>query len=240
MQHSSESFWMAVTRAVPIFPVEEQQQKVIEIHRNLFAGTVPAAIAAVAFLVTQRQFIAAHYRLARAVQPTGKILDPLAATIGAIVLEDKTHYESATAHLADKVIEALKCGDKSTLQRIQKLFKPRNQMHRNFQIWVAIAEFLDTVAKDATANVSPSEHLDTGSLGSAPQYPRMPSTADIKDYVTERCSDPRFFSLKTLDNKGWARLWEDSGVDSKSRVTVQSGHDSILPKGRRGKGKNKY
>ena len=122
MQLSGESFWKAVTRAIPIFPIEEQQQKFIEIHRNQFAGTFPTAVAAVAFLVTQRQFIAAHYRLARAVQPIGKKLDPLAATIGAIVLEDKTHYESAAAHLTAKVIETLKSGDKSTLKRAVDFF----------------------------------------------------------------------------------------------------------------------
>jgi hypothetical protein len=146
------------------------------------------------------------------VQPLGKKLDPLAATIGAIRLRDKACGGAAAQHLSDIVIKAFSDDDKNTLDRIKKLSTTELRKHRNFQIWIAIEETIKEHSKLAIKDDPQTMVHPT------------PTTSDIRRFVENRLGNESFDDLPgPKDHKGWTRLWENSGASQ------------IIPKGVRGK-----
>ena len=136
----------------------------------------------------------------------GKKLDPLAATIGAIRLNDKACGVAAAQHLSEAVVKAFQKNDKAMLARIGRLSTTPLGNHRNFQIWLAIEALIKQQA---------------GSLN-AP----MASTADVRRYVEKHSSNESLDDLPgPKDHKGWTRLWQASGAGSIIPKGVRSKKD---------------
>jgi hypothetical protein len=208
---SLKSFHNACMKTA-FLPAEDQIETVMEIARKQFAGKIPLHFVGLYLLELQPQFTAIRYRLARAVQPMGKKLDPLAATISAVRLQDKACGAAAAQHLSEAVIKAFQKDDKTTLARIKKLSSVPLGNHRNSQIWFAI----DEIIKDRSHKRGKGEKSSVDFS--------MPTTADIRRYVTEHSGNEAFDDLPgPKDHKGWTRLWHDSGADL------------VIPKGVRGK-----
>jgi len=208
---SLQSFHNACMKTA-FLPAEDQIETVMEIARKQFAGKIPLGFVVRALLSLQPQFAATRYRLARAVQPMGKKLDPLAAAIGAVRLHDKKCGPSAAQHLSEAVIKAFQQGDKATLARIKKLSSAPLRRHRNSQIWFAIDEMIKYRSHKSGKGDNPSVDFS------------MPTTSDIRRYVTDHAGNEAFNDLPgPKDHKGWTRLWLDSGADL------------VIPKGVRGK-----
>lgn len=221
-KHLLNRFWKASLR-MAFLPQEDQVEAITKIARHQFAGKIPLARAIQSHLLAQPDRVAMHFRLARAVQPTGKTLDPLAATIGAIRLNDKDCSAAAAQYLGEKVVEAFETNDKATLSRIQKLSAVKLRNHRNYQIWIAIDEILKNQANKIVSSSPHAENQNGAHNINTADYP-MPTTSEIKRFVSTRSGDIAFDKLpKPEDLKGWTRLWKDSGASL------------IIPKGGRGR-----
>lgn len=196
-------------------PAEDQFETVLDIAKKQFAGKLPLRIAVEILLGLQPQFTGIRYRLSRAVQPIGRTLDPLAATIGAIRLHDKTCSETASQHLSTTIIKAFQKNDKATLARIKKLSTIEPRSHRNYQIWIAIEEIVREQAR-ITMNAGSSIGVTDGDPAVMKgSISPMPTTSEIRRYVAKRANNPSFSDLpKPKDHKGWTRLWIDSGASS--------------------------
>jgi hypothetical protein len=191
-------------------PAEDQIQTVMEIASKQFVGKIPLHFVGQYLLMSQPQFTTLHYRLARAVQPMGKKLDPLAATIGAIRLNDKVCGVDAAQHLSATIIKAFQVNDKNTLARIRRLSSTELRNHRNFQIWLTIEEMLKK------QSVKPPEEVPQSM-----DFP-MPTTSEIRRYVENHPGKTSFDDLpKPKDHKGWTRLWQDSGASMVIRKGVR-------------------
>ncbi len=196
-------FWNAC-RSLAIMPLGDWEQAITGIYAEKFKDSLPLEAAHMVFENFKAQILAEHYRLARSVQPLGSNLDPLAAAIGAVRSRDPRYAKLAAEHIGNVAIKAFENGDKATLARIQKLSAVKLPNHRNFQVWIAIEEYM----------------RKTPGTPDAP----MPTTADIRRHVVKHAGNESFSKLPgTKDNKGWTRLWEDSGAGL------------IIPKGVRGK-----
>jgi hypothetical protein len=186
-------FWKACMSVV-ILPIHEWDQAIYSYFVQKLQGRLSPMWAVSILIHFKPQLIAQHYRLARAVQCTGQILDPLAAPIGAIRLRDKNHAKTAAEYIGQQAVKAFEAGDNATLARIKRLSSIPLRKHRNFQVWVAIDEL---VGKQA------------GSVAST-----MPDTVEIRRYVEKHSDDPSFDDLPgPKDHKGWTRLWGDSGAE---------------------------
>lgn len=94
-------FWKACMKLVPM-PVDEWDKSLREIYQRNFASSLGPSAAMAVIQIFKPQMMAAHYRLARSVQPHGKQLDPLAAAIGAIRHKDKDYlseFPCASLHI---------------------------------------------------------------------------------------------------------------------------------------------
>lgn len=192
--------WNRLLMEIPMLPMEDHLRRAKEICGEMCTyGSVRNA-SVLGFIMNYREFVAIHYRLARAVQPTGKTIKPLSPIAGAIVLADEKRAEHADYLLGQELLKLVRNDDLAAVKKIQALIKQPCETHRNYQIWVAIGEIIE-------------EWDSSQSQLSDDEPPPYPDRADVQRWIARR-KDPCFASMQSLDSKGWDRLWEDSGVDT--------------------------
>lgn len=183
--------WRRLLIEIPLLPMADHLRRAKEICGEMCTHGSVRIASVTAFIFNYHEFVAIHYRLARAVQPIRKIatLSPIA---GVIVLGDEKRSEHAEYLMGKELIKLLKNDDLDGVKKIRSLIRRPCETHRNYQIWVAIAE----VIKESDGVLS-----------------KFPDRADVQRWIAGR-KDPCFVSMHNLDSKGWDRLWEDSGVNT--------------------------
>lgn len=148
----------------------------------------------------------------RSVQPHRE-LDDLAPVIGAIRIGGAQAVR-AGAWLSGKIIEAHQNNSHEFLELVKKFSTQELGDHRNYQVWVAIVQLLDS------GNFAPSKlHYEAGqAAGFPPEYkPRFfPNLSELKNYVKSQrdAKEPGFGNLPPRnDSTGWIRLLKSSGAD---------------------------
>ena len=192
---------------IPLLPMDEHLPRAQEICHEL-CKTGPARIAVMmSFALNYREFIAIHFRLARAVQPTGDKIDRLSALAGAIVTRNESRFDFATSLWAQEEVRLSEKGDMEAIRKMHDLLEPARETHRNYQIWLAV----DEVVKEwALAQNPPKQATRPESLPGEMPFPTM---SDVRRWIAVHTEDSRFDTIRTLDEKGWHRLREDSGVN---------------------------
>ena len=217
-QAEAEQCWLRLLIEIPLHPMDEHLSLVDEICRDLCKTTQARVTVVFSFALNYREFLAIHFRLARSVQPTGDTINHLSPIAGAIVTRDPLRLDLATSLLENEIRRLGGNGDKEGIRKLQDLIKPPLEMHRNYQIWVAIDEILKEWATTRETR------------GHQSNDPPFPDTSDIRRWVASRRDDNRFGSLRTLDDNGWFRLREDCGINRKDqayRILIELNGGSI-------------
>ena len=199
--------WARLLLEIPLLPMDEHLPRAQEICRELCKTGLAKVIAMMGFALNYREFIAIHFRLARAVQPTGDTIARLSPLAGAIVTRDELRLSLATSLLVQEERRLRDCEDMDGIRELRELIKLPRETHRNYQIWLAI----DEVVKEwALAQNSPKQATRAESL---PGVMPFPTLSDVRRWIVAHDKDSRFDTIRTLDEKGWNRLREDSGVN---------------------------
>lgn len=192
-------FWQACLRTSFLPPSQHIRQMMADYRKEAVEG-LSLLGAAGPLVVLQHQFAAIRYRLSRAVQPTGMPLDPLAAAVGAVRLQDPLCSRLAAAHLRDVISASKSAGDDLILGRLRDLSKAPLGKHRNYKVWMVINELYQSQMYQPDG--SPNQGLTF----------RDPTTRDVKKYVADRPDETQWGDLRSLDDSGWAVLFQESGA----------------------------
>lgn len=192
-------------------PVAEHRSFAVSLYEKKYLQRYGAPMHEVIFEKNLAYMAALRNKLGRSIQPLG-VMDDLAPVIAAIRLQG-CQRESAAVFLAQAVLEALRNGDKKFMGRVKKISKATLGDHRNYQIWVAIGEVLES------GQFAPSEPLgralqDVGIVTESKYYP---TTQEVKEYaIARRTSGAMGFGNLPADHDvtGWSRLWKSSGADA--------------------------
>ena len=179
----------------------------LESAKNIIRETcknTPSAIGSYgAFIVNYREFLAIHYRLARAVQPTGTKIKPISPIAGAIVTKDPIRSGMATRLLDQKVSRLLDKKDLTGAKKIQALSKQPVEIHRNYNVWVLLNEMID----------EQNNQLEQSDSRKAAEIYHIPTKADFKRWVKGKNNGSRFYEFQRLEEQGWDRVWKKSGIE---------------------------
>jgi hypothetical protein len=134
--------WERLLMEIPLFPAEDHYRRAQEIVMEEGGGAAKMN-ALISFILNYREFHAIHYRLARAVQPTGKKIKPISPIAGAIVTKDETRFELANRLLDREISRLVGQNDMTTAKEIKELSKKTVETHRNYRIWVFLYEMLE-------------------------------------------------------------------------------------------------
>lgn len=199
--------WARLLLEIPLLPMDEHLPRAQEICRELCKTGPAKATAMLSFALNYREFLAIHFRLARAVQPTGDTIARLSPLAGAIVTRDELRFGLATSLLEKEERRLRDCEDMDGIRELRELIKLPRETHRNYQIWLAI----DEVLKEwAIAHQQSMQSTCNRSLsGEVP----FPTTSDVRRWIAAHPADSRFGAIRTLDEKGWNRLRNESGVN---------------------------
>ena len=164
-------------------------------------------------LETYWGFMHAHrYRYGRAVQPT-KQLDDLAPVVGAIIIDFRTRaypkelsekliFKNARGYLNNLVLASIAAGDIIAFKKIEEYVSARTADHVHFFVWEAFWGCL----------TERTETISTLKSGLRLQLRTIPKTKDIKDFVSANRENSMFSNLSNLDDPGWAKVFNASGV----------------------------
>lgn len=147
----------------------------------------------------------------RAVQAHGE-LDDLAPVIGAIRLGE-TCAEKAGLWLAQQVVRAFETKDVEFMKRVKKFSLATLGDSRNYQIWSAIGQLVDSRKYEPSKAMS-AEMVARG-LDSSVGWRFFPNSKEIRDYVvSQKVSGAQGFGNlpSEKDTGGWSRLWISSGA----------------------------
>ena len=206
-------------RKLSTLPIEHHHTAAWEFFKQSFSEKLSEVEAQPAIALGLVFMKSLHMAFGRAVQPTGE-LNPIAAAIGAIRLGDpESHF--AKQQVADVVIRAYQANDSHVIAAIKRFATSPLGKHRNFQVWIAIRELLESQAFGASKILSTQleEKLKSGPL----EVRFLPTTKEVKDYVKKHSTADRFSKLPpNEDGPSWAKVFALSGAAA------------ILEKGRRG------
>jgi len=250
-QAEAEKCWRRLLIEIPLYPINVHLTMAEAICRDLCKATSARVSVVFSFALNYREFLAIHFRLARSVQPTGDAIDRLSPIAGAIVTRDPLRWDLATSLLKNEMGRLRDNGDKDGIRKLQDLVKPPLETHRNYQIWIAIDEVLKEWA------VTQNQSTQSTTSGPSPDEAPFPTTSDVRRWIDAHPADSRFDTIRNLDEKGWFRLREDSGINvgekafhvllalaglSVSDVDMTGWDDfhptSVLKRGGRGKARN--
>lgn len=159
-------------------------------------------------------FMAARrFALGRSVQPTGE-LDDMAPVIGAVRLKGM-ESQAAAEWVGRQTIAALENGDDGFLKRLKRFSAATLGDHRNYQVWVAIGQMLES------GKFEPSKMLTADLQKEIPDWNQpmkfFPNSAEVRQYVIRnRANGVQGFGNMpgNQDTGGWSRLWSASGADA--------------------------
>jgi hypothetical protein len=198
--------WASLLLEIPLLPMDEHLTRAREICRTMIKSGGGRAAALIGFALNYREFVAIHYRLARYVQPTGEI-DRLSPLAGAILLRDELRSAHAASLVAQEELRLSNEGKMEALRKLHEIIKPPRETHRNYQIWIAINEVLKEWA------VTQNQSTQSTTSGSSPDEAPFPTTSDVRRWIDAHPADSRFDTIRNLDEKGWFRLREESGIN---------------------------
>lgn len=196
-------------------PPSEHRAFAERLYENEFRGKdgPPMPTTILAFTLSQMSILRMIW--GRAVQPLGK-LDDLAPVIGAIRLGGPKK-ETAEAHVAPLIMNAyFRSRDDEFLSRVDKFIRiPDDKIgdHRNYQVWIAIAEIYNR-AKTFTEGNGRALY-DQGIPHTICSW-NLPNTKEVRAYVFSpaNAGAQRFGNLPPEeDGKGWTRVWAQSGAN---------------------------